>query len=55
MSLMSLMSMTRMLFGVHAGRIRKAHPQVARSAHNWNRIDAAQCVKRRIARQESAI
>jgi len=42
------MAMTRMLSGICVGKICKAHPQVARNARCWNRIDNPQCVKQRI-------
>jgi hypothetical protein len=44
-----------MLFGIDAGKICKAHPQLDRNARSWNRIDIARCVKQRIAMPDSAI
>jgi hypothetical protein len=43
-----------MLFGIEAGKICKAHPQLDRNARSWNRIDVARCVKQRIATRNSA-
>jgi hypothetical protein len=44
-----------MLFGIGAGKIRKAHPQLGRNAPSRNRIDVARCVNQRIATSSSAI
>jgi hypothetical protein len=44
-----------MLFSIDTRKIREAHPQLVRNAASQNRIDVAQCVKQRIARQNSAI
>ncbi|MET4262331.1 hypothetical protein ABIC09_007309 [Bradyrhizobium sp. S3.12.5] len=47
--------MTRMLFGIAAGKICKAHPRLDRNARSSNAIDVARCVKQRIATPNSAI
>jgi hypothetical protein len=44
-----------MLFGIDAGKICKAHPQLDRNISSWNRIDVARCVKQCIATRNSAI